>query len=409
MQRRRAVIVRCRWDWYPSGWPEPPQIPDGTLRDMFSRSGGLWSVAQLWYHATLGAIEFDRAELVDVGGLSGKGFDGSLDSEGNVRTPGRVEVFDAAIAQAQSQGFTFVPGDVTVVMIAPPPSPAGGIEGRGCVLDVHGSQSYMAHEFGHGLGFDHSWGPASATQNGEYGDPYCLMSALSFGGRTPAANGLPAGLPGGLPGPFYPTGLPTGWTNWMGPLPAAADVYRYSVDFAMCPAVEQISQTDVLNQQSLTLTSYGAATAQSDVVLAVIETQSWALPLFPKYVSPVQWFVEYRGAHGWDRGLGTNPPTGIVIHCLDSAQHIVYVDVIPTKTGTGVPQAWHTPGDILALTVRIVAVAPDERSAQVQFGLHAWSVRRTLAWAGKTLGGKGLRSLHDPVPSLQQYLDDLLV
>jgi hypothetical protein len=36
-----------------------------------------------------------------------------------------------------------------------------------------------------------------------------------------------------------------------------------------------------------------------------------------------------------------------------------------------------------------------------------WSVRRTLAWAGIKLEGKGLRSLHDPIPSLNQLIVNL--
>jgi hypothetical protein len=37
----------------------------------------------------------------------------------------------------------------------------------------------------------------------------------------------------------------------------------------------------------------------------------------------------------------------------------------------------------------------------------AWSVRRTLAGAGKKLGGKGLRSLQNPIPSMNSFIVDL--
>jgi hypothetical protein len=36
-----------------------------------------------------------------------------------------------------------------------------------------------------------------------------------------------------------------------------------------------------------------------------------------------------------------------------------------------------------------------------------WSVRRTLAWAGIKLNGRGIRSLHDPFPSLNQLIVNL--
>jgi hypothetical protein len=398
MQQKRAVIIRCRWESYPAGWPEPPLIPDGTLLEMFSRSPGLWSVAQLWHQATLGEIDFDPAVIVDIGALVGKGFDGSLDSDGNVRTPVRVDVLDTAIAQAQKQGFSFAVSDVPVVMIAPPPSPAGAIEGRGCVLDVHGGQSYMAHELGHALGFNHSWGLDSLNRDWEYGDPYCLMSALIFGSSSPDANGLPVGEP-------IPAGLPAGWTDQMGPLPAAGVVWRYNIDFATCPAVAHLSQSDLLNETTVTLTSFGAATSQSNVVLAVVDVQPW--PPLSALALPIEWCVEYRGTHGWDRGIGPDsPPPGIVIHRINAAGNVVQIGAISTRPNAG--RGWHVPDDALAMTVRVVGIAQDERSAQVKFGLHAWSVRRTLAWAGLNLGGNGLRSLRDPIPSLQRYLDALL-
>lgn len=363
MQQRRAVIIRCRWDFFPAGWPDPPQIPDGTLQAMFSRATGLWSVAELWHDATLGEIDFDQAVLVDVGPISGKGFDGSMNPDGSVITPGREETLDAAIATAKSQGFTLASGDVPIAMISPPPSNAGALEGRGCVFDIDGDQSYMAHEFGHALGFDHSWGPAFGDPDTEYCDPYCVMSADIFGYRAPWAKGLLIGS--------GPTGLPAGWTDQIGPLPSAAIAWRYNADFAKCPAVVGIDLAS--NQREVTLTSYGAANSQSNMVLAVAETAS------------SKWFVEYRGAHGWDRGLGLGPkwnpgaqgnydatPPGIVIHRLDGAQHVTYVDVLPTSQGAR--QVWRAADD--AFTVTLEAVAPDGRWARVGLGMQRLNAQR---------------------------------
>jgi hypothetical protein len=354
MQQRRAVIIRCRWESYPAEWPDPPQIPDETLQAMFSRTAGLWSVAELWHHATLGEIDFDEAVLLDVGALPGKGFDGSKDPDGNVITPSRPETIDAAISKAQSQDFTFASGDVPIVIIAPPPSDAGA-HGSRCLFDVLGNQSFMAHEFGHALNFDHSWGPAFGDPDAEYCDPYCVMSCDMFGYRAPWANGLLTGV--------NPKGLPSGWTVQMGPLPAAADVWLYNADFAKCPAVVQIDLAS--NQRTVILRSYGAANSQSDMVLAVADSGAF------------KWFVEYRGAHGWDRGIGLGPkwnpgangnydptPPGLVIHRLDAAGHVVYVDVVPTSQGA--PQAWRASDDAFNVTLR--AIAPDERWTEVELG-----------------------------------------
>jgi hypothetical protein len=37
----------------------------------------------------------------------------------------------------------------------------------------------------------------------------------------------------------------------------------------------------------------------------------------------------------------------------------------------------------------------------------AWTVRQALGWAGKTLNGKGLLSLQDPIPSLKKFIVNL--
>jgi hypothetical protein len=37
----------------------------------------------------------------------------------------------------------------------------------------------------------------------------------------------------------------------------------------------------------------------------------------------------------------------------------------------------------------------------------AYSLRRMLQWSGHVLGGKGLRSIQDPIPSLNKFVVDL--
>src|SRR5262249_50673811 len=54
-------------------------------------------------------------------------------------------------------------------------------------LDDRGQHTFMCHEVGHTIGMDHSFRPSWVNPGhsfGEYGDPYDIMSAMTFGGRA---------------------------------------------------------------------------------------------------------------------------------------------------------------------------------------------------------------------------------
>ena len=57
----------------------------------------------------------------------------------------------------------------------------------GIVVSFNDIHSFIAHETGHMLGLNHSFGPREFRCSGvagEYGDPWCVMSADYFGGRA---------------------------------------------------------------------------------------------------------------------------------------------------------------------------------------------------------------------------------
>jgi hypothetical protein len=151
------------------------------------------------------------------------------------------------------KNFERTSDDVFVVMIGPPPSDAGGAGGNYCLLDLNGNQSFMAQEFGHALQFEeHSWGPGPGDPEVRYRDPYCVMSGFTWGGKAPYAEGLIDPTP---------PGLPAAWDKQVGPLPVAAFLWRYSDDFKHSGAVATLDAS--LNPQTVTLTSYGAASTVS--------------------------------------------------------------------------------------------------------------------------------------------------
>ncbi|HVL13224.1 MAG TPA: hypothetical protein VM529_11710 [Gemmata sp.] len=85
----------------------------------------------------------------------------------------------------------------------------GGTNGIGpghvAVLSANDNHTFFSHEFGHLLGFDHSYGIPNAGADWSddgvtqlypvYGDPYDIMSSASFGGAGPTME-LPAAFPG---------------------------------------------------------------------------------------------------------------------------------------------------------------------------------------------------------------------
>jgi hypothetical protein len=391
MQRRRTVVVRCRWGSVPAGWPEPPAIPDDTLRAMFSATPTKWGVAQLWHDATIGLIEFAPTELVDVGSLAG--LDLVQNPDGSLSNPNRTTTVEAAVMAATNQGFTFGPDDVPVVLIAPPPCDAGAVGspalGRtACLFDVNGNQSYMAHELGHALGFQHSFGPAFGDPEAEYCDPYCVMSHAIDGYKAPWANGMP-------PEWAEPAGLPAGWTVQMGPLPAAATVWRFLPEFAESTSVATVAPAT--HRTAVTLSSYGTAVSPSNLVLVRAATPGGT------------WFVEYRGAHGWDRGIGLGPkpnpgagdydptPPGIVVHRLNTAGGVVFAGVIDTRGGG----RWWV-ADNGDLDVHVLGVAADGVTATVEIGPPRLEARPV--GSATSPYGAALASVDDVFVDQHQYV-----
>ena len=264
---------------------------------MFSESPNFdWSLVDLYVQSTLRQIRFDPALVFDIGALPGTALvngptPGSLGPQQN-----RGQVINIALATANSQNITFAPNDRVVVFINPPPCDAGAF-GRQALLDQAAEHTYFTHELGHIIGYGHSFGSdLTGDQNTVYGDPYCIMSARTFGWSWPQAQGQP-------PGVTIPAGLPASMWNGSGPLASAAMTAYHFPNFNVLPYVARISTDYHLSPQHARLVALSEAT-RTDPVLARVDT---GLQSF---------FVEYRAGTGWDRGLAqpANPDPAVVIH-----------------------------------------------------------------------------------------------
>lgn len=185
-------VILCTF----SDSPAPTRTPD-FFRNMFLNPG-TGGMADYWAQVSNGGVNMAGSVVV---GWYREGF--TLAQE-NARNRGQryQDCIDAA-HNASSGAYT-VPAGNFVAVVTSPGIDLFGMVGVGSFLPVDVDLGGMAHEVGHGLGFNHSFSDdptyrnASWSQIGEYDDPWDVMSwANAFGRATtqfgfgpPASNGF---------------------------------------------------------------------------------------------------------------------------------------------------------------------------------------------------------------------------
>ncbi len=304
----RLGIIRARHD------TSKPYIPDAACLAMFMT--GDHSIFRYWQSTTRGYLDFLDSSMFPWVDIT-LGADTSRDAQATAA----VNALRAAFPNPDPLAGL---GGLVVITYPANSSFDGGTTGVAglpvAVLPVMSSDhTFMCHEVGHVLGFDHTfgldnngtdWDPNDATivVGPEYGSPYDLMSSASFGSRWLGA------------GPTYsanPTFVGPSIANWpnAGAFSMGPHLSRANLHLKMPGALAGRVIERPFPQSGATVTA--------SIVPASASSGNCALILHPPGEPPNgtgRVYVEYRIRNGWDAGLDPVGPDlareGVVVHSL---------------------------------------------------------------------------------------------
>ncbi|MEV4005200.1 DUF4185 domain-containing protein [Actinomadura sp. NPDC049753] len=361
MLQAPMIIQQFHWSDQPRG------DKAAAMREIFL-GAARHSLGRYWSECTFGIIDAVSGAKVDAIQSIGLTHDTYFDAGGDLQSHRtRDETIAAAIAAAPGYVAHFGP---KIVFMFDNPSPAGA-SGAYAVLDFAGSHSYMAHEIGHTLGFDHSFAGAV-----EYGDPYCIMSALTFGGTDPT-HVRPRPADSAVPQPVLASDMRF-WEQF-GPMPAGATLFNTLPDFGTSGGVRRVALGESVRLRALSEAGPG------ETVLAVVE------------VDRIQWTAELRVATNWDAGLALpdGPGEAVVLHGLIEAPgggvRANYQGKIPVvRSGATIGTPELVPEHVLPNGVRpnlrliVESFDPASNTAQIRFAPRPRSAVRAAQRLGPT-------------------------
>jgi hypothetical protein len=361
-RRARIGIIRARHD------TSKPPIPEQACLEMFFHNPRNEAVFDYWSSVTRGWLDFRNSELmpwVDISlsaaELGQRAVHGTKAMAALRAKVGELPSgFDGWVVLTHP-GTVDVPNPKAGQPNQPATIPKGIDGGAGYSLDdvpacslpvMSGNHTFYCHELGHVLGFEHTYGvwnngidwdrKPPFDQGQVYGDPYDLMSSATFGSRT-----LDPTLASWVGSPTFSGTVPAGWPNAdgmrsMGPAPSPAHLHQW--DERMFPAgtVKALPYPVQGQTHRLRLASSGRNTGATTLLMLRPNGQD----LDPQGRGRV--YVEYRGRHGWDRGLHEAT--------ADLARQAVVVHTRTDVTGDGL-RTWYR-GRVVVPTETDTDVAP---------------------------------------------------
>lgn len=271
------AVILCKF----SDHPEEPQAPD-FFRQFITTAGlGSGGEADYWAAMSYGAV--------DLTGSTVFGWFTMPQAYADFTTMSRFDKIMAGINTALANGVDFSTFYGILVMlnaaidsgaIAPDPfglTLSGVTKPFGLVLldPLAWFDTFASHEMGHGYGLSHSW---STPPDTEYGDPWDIMSAQTFGGTWPVFTG-----------------------NFGNSGPGLIAPYRQKLGWVTQPQVWAISQIGNL-PLSMALGVLSAA-APAGTLMAQI---------FHEAADPFHYYtLEYRRRIEWDQAVQND---AVILH-----------------------------------------------------------------------------------------------
>jgi hypothetical protein len=275
-----------------------------------------YSLRRYWQDNASGVISIDQLDLAGPYLVSPPAF--TFNASGNPVSPGRATTVDVARAAAQRAGVDLSPYDATFVVLSPGFQVVNGAnlpyDGgtdptlTKCLVMITDSLTIFEHELGHVLGFTHTQGALTGTNAAgspvwDYGDPYDIMSAETFGFTSPTMTAA------GTPTATYPA------SARVGPMLSRAELYRAKQQ--EMEALGNVLQRTEGGNTSVQLYPAGTGAPGRPELLVYTTSQSGKI------------YVEFRApgpesaGNWWDSGLqdpaqggGGNVPAALVVHYL---------------------------------------------------------------------------------------------